>query len=65
MPRGGKRENAGAKTKPPDEKAKRVTFALHPKTINAIKALADALGISQAQVVTRGIAMLGGKDGAE
>lgn len=56
--RGGKREGAGAKPKPPEEKAKRVTFALHPKTIETIKTKAGALGVSEAKLVTRAVEAL-------
>lgn len=58
MPRGGKRENSGAKHKDPDQKAKRVTFTLHPATIAEIKAASDALEISQAKVVARAVRKL-------
>lgn len=58
MPRGGKREGAGAKPKPASEKARRITFTLHPRSIAAIKALAERLGTSQAGVVARAIAEL-------
>jgi hypothetical protein len=55
MTRGGKREGAGAPAKPEGEKAKRVTFALHPRTIETIKTKAAALGISEAKLVARAV----------
>jgi hypothetical protein len=58
--RGGKRDGAGAPAKSIAEKARPVTFKLHPKTIETIKTQADELGISQAQVITRAIAAIYG-----
>lgn len=56
-PRGGAREGAGAKRKPPEEKAKRQTFALHPATLAAIKDGAERMNISQAELIRRGVTM--------
>lgn len=58
MTRGGRREGAGAPAKPEGEKAKRVTFALYPHTIEAIKAKAAALGISEAKLVAKAVETL-------
>lgn len=52
MTRGGSRKGAGAKPKPLELKAKRATFALTPDTLAAIKAKADAHGVSQARLLT-------------
>lgn len=53
MTRGGYREsNPGGRPALPDgEKAKAITFRLHPRIIEAIKAKADAARVSQAKLI--------------
>lgn len=53
MTRGGYRESnpGGRPALPEGEKAKAITFKLHPRIIEAIRAKADAHGISQAKLI--------------
>lgn len=41
----------GRPAKPPSEKARRITFTLHPRMIETIKAKADAAGVPQSRLI--------------
>lgn len=56
-PRGGSREGAGANAKDPAGNAKMASFRLGPSALVQIREGAARLGISQAELISRGVTM--------
>ena len=55
--RGGARDGAGAKLKDPDGVAKMASFRMGPSILAQIRQGAERLGISQSELISRGVTM--------